>query len=314
MNNRYSFYTLDVFTEQIFGGNPLAVFPEASGLDSEQMQAIAQELNLSETVFVFPPEQSDCDYQLRIFTPRAEIPFAGHPTVGTAYLLAHLGLITPPLNRVNLQEGVGKVPVTIHWENNHVTHTALSAAKLPEFSPIPNTLNSPELFSSLLNLQVKDLHPTLKPDLISCGLPFLYIPLQNLDALNRCTLNNTLWQELLINTDAAHIYPFTITKEFVIHSRMFAPALGIIEDPATGSAATSLAGYLHKYYASHYPHKQSPEIWQINQGIQMGRPSKLTLSIWAENSHIHHISVGGSSVLVSEGLMSIPAMVKGGEK
>lgn len=293
----YYFYTLDVFTEQIFGGNPLAVFPEAQGLSTEQMQAIAQELNLSETVFVLPPEQIDCNFKLRIFTPRAEIPFAGHPTVGTAYLLAHLGLVKPPQNIIALEEGVGKVLVTIHWENNHVKTTALSAAQLPEFSTVPKSLNIAEL----LNLNPEDLHQTFTPEVISCGLPFLYIPLQNLDALNRCSLNNSVWESLK-NTDAAHIYPFAITDKNTIHARMFAPALGIAEDPATGSAATSLAGYLHK----HLNNNQALETWQIYQGIKMGRPSQLKLTIQRDNGVLQKISVGGSSVLVSEGKMTLP--------
>ncbi len=303
------FYTLDVFTEQIFGGNPLAVFPEAEGLSDEKMQTIAQELNLSETVFVLPTEQADCDYKLRIFTPRAEIPFAGHPTVGTAYLLAHLGLIQPLTNKVNFQEGVGKVPVVIDWAENTVKNTALRVAQFPEFSPLPESLSQPlecvELFSSLLNLNPADLPPNLLPEVISCGLPFLYLPLKNLDALNRCSLNLSVWQQCLEHTDAAHVYPFVVTGEYTIYARMFAPELGITEDPATGSAATSLAGYLYKYF----PRKKPTEIWQIHQGIQMGRPSQLTLQITANNRKISRISVGGASVLVSTGRMSVSAML-----
>ncbi|MEB3226585.1 MAG: PhzF family phenazine biosynthesis protein, partial [Synechococcus sp.] len=169
MAQSYRFYTLDVFTEQIFGGNPLAVFPEAQGLTPEQMQAIAKEFNLSETVFVLPSEKVDCDFKLRIFTPNAELPFAGHPTVGTAYLLAHLGSVTPDQTMIYLEEGVGTVPVAIHWEKNRVKTTALSASQAPSFGIVPEVA-----IAKLLNLTPDDLAPDLNPEVISCGLPFLY--------------------------------------------------------------------------------------------------------------------------------------------
>ncbi|WP_030006798.1 PhzF family phenazine biosynthesis protein [Picosynechococcus sp. NKBG042902] len=298
MSQTYTFHTLDVFTEQIFGGNPLAVFPQAQGLSSNQMQAIAKELNLSETVFVFPTKDPDTDFQLRIFTPAAEIPFAGHPTVGTAYLLAHLGYLPANCQLVRFQEEVGIVPVSIYWEQDQVRTTALSAAQLPQFIERSQSID----YASLVNLQAHDLHPVLKPAVISCGLPFLYLPLKDLDALSRCSLNRTLWEEAYQHQLTAHIYPFVVTEDNQIYARMFAPGLGIAEDPATGSAATSLAGYLHRYL----PSQATLQTWQIYQGIQMGRPSQLMLTMQQQKGELTEIAVGGSSVLVSVGHINVP--------
>ncbi|ANV86018.1 PhzF family phenazine biosynthesis protein [Picosynechococcus sp. PCC 7117] len=298
MSQTYTFHTLDVFTEQIFGGNPLAVFPQAQGLSSHQMQAIAKELNLSETVFVFPTKDPDTDFQLRIFTPAAEIPFAGHPTVGTAYLLAHLGYLPANCQLVRFQEEVGIVPVSIYWEQDQVRTTALSAAQLPQFIERSQPID----YASLVNLQAHDLHPVLKPAVISCGLPFLYLPLKDLDALSRCSLNRTLWEEAYQHQLTAHIYPFVVTEDNQVYARMFAPGLGIAEDPATGSAATSLAGYLHRYL----PSQATLQTWQIYQGIQMGRPSQLMLTMQQQKGELTEIAVGGSSVLVSVGHINVP--------
>ncbi|MGB2925770.1 MAG: PhzF family phenazine biosynthesis protein [Limnothrix sp.] len=296
MSQTYSFHTLDVFTEQIFGGNPLAVFPEAQGLNTQKMQAIAKELNLSETVFVLPPEQADCDFKLRIFTPLAEIPFAGHPTVGTAYLLAHLELIETGAALTNFKEGIGKVPVSLQWKDGKIQNTFLQAAQLPEFDIVPN-IN----MAKLLGLNSEDIHADSTAEVISCGLPFLYICLKNIDAVDRSLLNTELWKSIAEST-AANVYILAIApNDHHIYARMFAPALGISEDPATGSAATSLAGYLNKYF----PSDTAQEIWQIQQGFEMGRPSQLSLTLNREKGRLKSIQVGGASVLVSQGQMRV---------
>ncbi|NJN72499.1 MAG: PhzF family phenazine biosynthesis isomerase, partial [Limnothrix sp. RL_2_0] len=228
------------------------------------MQAIAKELNLSETVFVLSPEQAGCDFKLRIFTPLAEIPFAGHPTVGTAYLLAHLGFIKTEAKLTSFQEGVGKIPVTLQWENAQIKKTFLQAAQLPEFDVVPD-IN----VSKLLGLNPEDIHANCAAEVISCGLPFLYICLKNTDAVDRSSLNLDLWKSIAKST-AANVYILAIAPEKRhIYARMFAPALGIAEDPATGSAATSLAGYLDKYF----PSDAEQETWQIQQGKKWGDPA-----------------------------------------
>ncbi|MEB3224649.1 MAG: PhzF family phenazine biosynthesis isomerase, partial [Synechococcus sp.] len=167
----------------------------------------------------------------------------------------------------------------------------------PSFGIVPEVA-----IAKLLNLTPDDLAPDLNPEVISCGLPFLYIPLASEAALNRCSLNLPVWEKALKNTEAVNIYPFFVAEKQTIQARMFAPALGIAEDPATGSAATALAGYLDKYF----PNDKRMSPWQIHQGIKMGRPSQLTLIIQKNPGEKLGIAVAGSSVLVSEGVLNLP--------
>lgn len=298
----YKFYTGDVFTEKMFGGNPLAVFPQASGLTSEQMQKIAREFNLSETVFVLPPETPTGTRRLRIFTPGAELPFAGHPTVGTAYILAALGEIslTGAETKIIFEEGVGLVPVMIRAEDGKAVYSELTPAKLPEYGP-PPPLN--EKLAAMLSLDVADFFDSdnQQPQAISCGVGFLFIPLVSVEVLKKAKLNLQIWQEILADYFAPHVYMFVYEggeEEAKVRARMFAPALGIEEDPATGSAATALAGYLAPRNLS----QEGTSHWIIAQGVEMGRPSILHLEWDVSQGTITEIRVGGSSVLVSEGV------------
>ena len=190
----YSFYTLDVFTNQPFCGNQLAVFPQAGGLSPEQMAKIAIEFNFSETVFVFPPSDDTMEYSLRIFTPGGEIPFAGHPTIGTAYLLGHLGMvdISQESNLITLGEKVGNVPVTINAIEGKVISSTLQAPQPPEFYPEIPPL---EDLAAVLSLSIDDLSATHTPQPVSCGLPFFIIPLKSLEALSSCQIDNEVWQK-----------------------------------------------------------------------------------------------------------------------
>jgi trans-2,3-dihydro-3-hydroxyanthranilate isomerase len=294
----YKFYTLDVFTNQPFTGNQLAVFPQAEGLSSSAMAKIAIEFNFSETVFVFPPDNDSINYRLRIFTPGGEIPFAGHPTIGTAYLLAHLKMInlTGDSTTIILGEAVGNVPVVIESKNEQLLYTALQAPQAPEFFPnIPN----PQDLANILSLSINDLHPDYQPQAVSCGLPFLIVPLNSLYALSQAKVNLSLWQQKLSDYIAPHLYPCYPINQFHWQVRMFAPALNIVEDPATGSAATAFAGYLASY-------ESSPDgiwEWQISQGKEMNRPSKI-MAIAKKQAHkIIDISVKGESVIVTEGIL-----------
>ncbi|MBD1996462.1 PhzF family phenazine biosynthesis protein [Leptolyngbya sp. FACHB-541] len=300
---RYRFYTADVFTDQIFGGNPLAVFPDARGLSTEQMQRVAKELNLSETVFVFPPQQPGSDRQLRIFTPARELPFAGHPTVGTAYVLATLGEITAPEDTtVVFEEGVGPVSVDIRVESGKPTFAALTAAKLPEFR---SDLPSVEKLAAVLSLEPADLlNGEDKPQAISCGVPFLFVPLSDRAALSRIQLNRQEWQQCLASAWAPDLYVFAYDPQDPSHlwARMFAPTMNIDEDPATGAAATAIAGYL----CNRNNLTDGTLRWSIEQGVEMSRPSLLQVEADLKNSEIQAIRVGGSSILVSEGTMEIP--------
>jgi len=307
----YRFYTADVFTDQTFGGNPLAVFPQAQGLSSLQMQKIAGEINYSETVFVLPPETAEGIKRLRIFTPKAELLFAGHPTVGTAYILAYIGdiILNKPEITIIFEEGVGPVPVKILNEAGQPIYTELTAAQLPEFS-----FNVPDIedLAEMLSLDPEDfLMGDYAPQAVSCGLPFLFIPLKSQKALARAKLKRDPWQSLLANSWADCVYLFTFetsrqsiflrSQSAAVRSRMFAPSLGIEEDPATGSAAAALGGYL-----GIRDQRDGILQWQIEQGIEMGRPSLLTVQTFKKEGLIQKICVGGSSVMVIQGVMEIP--------
>jgi trans-2,3-dihydro-3-hydroxyanthranilate isomerase len=301
---RYRFLTADVFTDRPFGGNPLAVFPDARGLATEQMQQTARELNLSETVFVLPPGDPGHTRKLRIFTPEAELPFAGHPTVGTAYVLASIGEIplAGPETRIVFEEGVGPVPVTIQAEGGKPVFCQLSAAKMPEFGPSPSSRAD---LAEMLGLAPEDiLDGADSIQAVSCGVPFLFIPLRDRRAVGRARLRTDRWEALVRGTWAQEVYVFARDPELAgsdLRSRMFAPRMGIAEDPATGGAAAPLGGYL----ASRAPERDGTLSWVIEQGFEMGRPSLLHLEVDKKDGEITAVRVGGSSVLMSEGTMEI---------
>ena len=297
---KYKFYTLDVFTNKPFSGNQLAVIPEAEGLSDEQMSKITIEFNYSETVFVFPPENQTMDYKLRIFTPGGEIPFAGHPTIGTAYLLAHLKMVdlNSSTTEIVLKEGAGNVPVTIESIDGKPVSTTLKAPQLPEFfSNVPSNND----LADVLSLSVTDLTSDYTPKAVSCGLPFLIIPLNSLSALSRCQINLPSWQKTLGNYVAPHVYPCYQINQSHWRVRMFAPALNITEDPATGSAASAFAGYLASYEDS----VDGVSEWLIEQGEEINRPSKITAIATKKNQQITATAVKGESVIITEGRLTI---------
>jgi trans-2,3-dihydro-3-hydroxyanthranilate isomerase len=262
------------------------------------MQNIAKEFNFSETVFVFPPSNPQANFDVRIFTPGGEIPFAGHPTIGTAFLLAYLAMIhlTDDTTEIILQEGVGNVPVTIYSEYNEVISTELTAPNSPEFyGDIP----SKSALAEVLSLSEGDLSHKYTPQAVSCGLPFLIIPLNSLSALKKAQLNLTAWQKTLSNHIAPHVYPCYQIKDFQWQVRMFAPSLNISEDPATGSAATAFAGYL----ATYQPEKHGNWQWLIEQGLEINRPSKIIASASKQDNKVTQIKVRGESVIITEGVL-----------
>jgi trans-2,3-dihydro-3-hydroxyanthranilate isomerase len=306
---RYRFLTADVFTNRPFGGNPLAVFPDARGIPGERMQQIAREFNLSETVFVLPAEDPAHTRKLRIFAPASELPFAGHPTVGTAFVLAAIGevALAGGETRAVFEEGVGPVPVMIRAEGGRPVFTQLTAAKLPEVGPPPPPISE---LAQMLSLEPADLLDGEdasgdRPEAVSCGVPFLYIPLRNRDAVRRARLRADRWEALLGGYWAQEVYVFARDPELPgshLRSRMFAPRMGIAEDPATGAATASFGGYL----ASRAPERDGTLRWVIEQGFEMGRPSILHLEADKRDGRITAVRVGGSSVLMSEGWMEIP--------
>jgi trans-2,3-dihydro-3-hydroxyanthranilate isomerase len=298
------FCTLDVFTDQLFGGNPLAVFPDASGLDDEQMAMIAREFNLSETIFIFPPRRADHTRRVRIFTPAGELPFAGHPTIGAAYALVLLGQVKleGDETRIVLEEEVGPVPVSIRGRDGVPTFAELSVARLPEVGPPPPSRNA---IAELLSLDVADLSGgTWSPQSISVGVPYLYVPVRDRSVLKRARVKLDRWETTLKNGWAPELYVFSRDPEREgshIRARMFAPGLGIGEDPATGSAAASLGGYL----GARDPVKDGTLRWVVEQGFEMGRPSILQVEADKVDGKVTAIRVGGSAVMVSKGEMSI---------
>ncbi len=295
---RYRYHTLDVFTDRLFGGNPLAVVTDARGISDAQMQAIARELNLSETVFVLPPEAGGTR-RVRIFTPGAELPFAGHPTVGTALLLIALGEVPAEEGEteVVLEEGVGAVPVRVWVRGGKPKFAQLTAAQPPVVGPAPPR----EELAAVLGLDPADLSNGWEPAVASAGVGFTVIPLRDVAALGRARLDLAAWERVLARTDAPGVYPVVpAAPGGTVRVRMFAPAMGIPEDPATGAAAAALAGYLAR------DAQQGTLRWTVEQGMEMGRPSTIYLEADVHNGIVTRARVGGSAVLVSEGTLEIP--------
>jgi trans-2,3-dihydro-3-hydroxyanthranilate isomerase len=299
------FYTADVFTSEMFGGNQLAVFPAAGGLDARLMQAIAREVNLSETAFVFPPEDSAHTRKLRIFTPGTELPFAGHPTLGTAFVLASIGEIALDGARTSIafEEGVGPVAVTIKAAGGRPTYCELTTARLPEFGPPPPPVDE---VAAVLSLHPDEIRTDgFSPRAASCGVPFFFVPLRDEGALAQARPDLSVWERSFSSWWAPHLYPFVETAgraDGDIRARMFAPELGIAEDPATGAAAAALAGYL----AATRPPGNGTLRWVVAQGVEMGRPSRLHIECDRVGDRIQAVRVGGASVMVAKGRLAVP--------
>ncbi len=298
------FCTLDVFTDTRFGGNQLAVLPDARGLDPDQMATIAREFNLSETAFVLPPDDPAHTRRVRIFTPGGELPFAGHPTIGTAHALAALGHIqlTGDITRIVFEEGVGPVPVSIRSRNGVPVFAELSVAKLPETGAPPPSRSA---LADLLSLEVADLTGgTWSPQSVSTGVPFLFIPVRDRNVLKRARVKLDRWEAILKASWAPEVFVFSRDPEREgshIRARMFAPGLGIGEDAATGSAAAALGGYL----AARDPVKDGTLRWVVEQGFEMGRPSIIEVEADKTDGRITAIRVGGASVMVSRGEIDV---------
>jgi trans-2,3-dihydro-3-hydroxyanthranilate isomerase len=300
---RARFYTLDVFTDRAFGGNPLAVFPDAAKIPDSALQSIALELNLSETVFAYPPTDPKHTRRVRIFTPVLEIPFAGHPTVGCAFALAALGEI--PLAgeaRIVLEEGVGPVPVLVRGEFKKPEFAQLSVAKLPETGPPPPGRTH---LAEMLSLDPSDiLGGMTAPQAISCGFPFLMVPLRDLDSVRRARVRMDQWDSALKSYWAPDVLVFArdAERDGVIRARVFVPGQGIIEDPATGSAVAALGGYLGARESA----ASGTFKYVIEQGFEIKRPSILELEVDKLQGEVTAVRVGGAAVMVSEGMMEVP--------
>jgi trans-2,3-dihydro-3-hydroxyanthranilate isomerase len=297
---RYRYFVCDVFTDTRFGGNQLAVLPDARGLSDRQMQQIAREFNFSESTFVFPPEAGHTR-KVRIFTPSIEVPFAGHPNVGTAFVLATAGDLGPlgPETTVTFEEKAGLVPVTVRKREGNPLWCELAA---PQRISLGKTTSAAAL-AKAVSLDPNDVVTrTHLPQVASVGLPFLMAELKDRGALERARVNMDGLDAIVAEglTPDVHLYVHS-GDEFDIRARMFAPLDGVPEDPATGSANCALAGLL-----SQYSEKSDGSFsWRIAQGVEMGRPSTLEARAEKRGGAVEGVWIGGASVLVSEGFIEV---------
>ncbi|HEV7744645.1 MAG TPA: PhzF family phenazine biosynthesis protein [Pyrinomonadaceae bacterium] len=329
--NKYRFVQLDVFTEEPFAGNALAVFPEAEGITDDEMMKIAREMNLSETVFVLAPsnQQAASSNQpaggatstdvnqaaptvlrrLRIFTPTREIPFAGHPIVGTWNALAREGVVPLPeggngWTRIHHEIGIGVLPVDIEFKDGAPAQVVMTQGKFEIKAELDDAHEQAEL-ARALGLAIEDLDETLPIQTISTGLPFLAVPVRSLADLGRCKVNSSLLTEIYQRAGATGCETFTRETieigESRAHVRMFAPGDTIAEDPATGSAAGALGAYLVHHGAANVEPSEGKFRFVIEQGDFIHRPSRINLEVAGKPGKIDEVRVGGSSIQVARG-------------
>jgi trans-2,3-dihydro-3-hydroxyanthranilate isomerase len=300
----YQFLQVDVFTDRAFGGNPLAVFPDAEGLTSEEMQRIAREMNLSETTFVLPSGDAEADFKVRIFTPKAEIPFAGHPLVGTHWALAHLGRVElqEPVTQVRFELGVGVLPADLHVAEGRVEKVVITADRPSFHAKLEDYVD----LAAGLGLSLEVIGGTGWPvQVVSTGFPQMIVPIRSLadvkrldpGAFNMYALNRACQA---VDTDVVLVFSLEAERpESTVHVRVFAPAHGVPEDPATGSANANLGAYLvyHRVVSI-----SSPTVSIVSeQGLEMGRPSTLYVEVDHTEGQPTGVRVGGAVVPVLEG-------------
>ena len=296
---RYRYFTCDVFTARRFGGNPLAVLPDAAGLSGEEMQRIAREFNYSETTFVLPPEDPAHTRRVRIFTPGAEIPFAGHPNVGTAFVLAAIGAVptSGAETEVVFEEGAGPVAVAIRCRDGRPVECELTAPQSLALRATPAVEAVAESVGLSPDVVVTRTHP---PRVASAGLPFLCVELRDRRALAEARVRHDPHAALMRSSGAEGILLYTRDTgegSLDLRARMYAPLHGVAEDPATGSANLALAGLL----AASAPEADGAFAWHIAQGVEMGRASLLEASAIKRGGAVATLRIGGRSVLVCDG-------------
>ncbi|WP_405238375.1 PhzF family phenazine biosynthesis protein [Lentisalinibacter orientalis] len=302
---RYRYFICDVFTDTLFGGNPLAVLPDASGLDTGRMQRIAREFNFSETSFVFPPE-SGGDRRVRIFTPKVEVPFAGHPNIGTAFVLATSGELDGR-DSVLFEEAAGEVRVSIdRGANGEGEGEGEGRIRCELAAPEPLQLSEPasaELLAGALSLEPDDLvTETHLPQAASVGLPFLMVELPDAATLARARIDAEMFEVIAEAGLPPDIHMYVRSDdEYDIRARMFAPLDGVPEDPATGSANCALAALLAHYA----PGEDCDLSWRILQGAEMGRPSVLEARAVKRDGRVTGAWIGGGAVMFAEGWLDI---------
>ena len=302
---RLNFHTLDVFTGTRFAGNPLAVVHEADALSDAQMQAIAHEFNLSESVFLLKSERPAHTAKARIFTPSRELPFAGHPTVGMATLLAELR--TPMTNGerdalIVLELKIGTVRVGVRQRAGEPPFAEFDVPKLPERGMAPPPAD--RLAASLGLIPSEIGFENHKPSLWSAGMPFVFVPVTDREAVDRATVVMQHFSQVFSGPTPGGAFLYcreTVHTSSSFYARMFWPAAGMFEDPATGSAAAAFAGVVHHFDT--LPDGLHRRV--IEQGFAMGRPSLIALSLDVNGGKLKLARIGGSAVRVSEGTLEV---------
>jgi trans-2,3-dihydro-3-hydroxyanthranilate isomerase len=302
MARSYRYLHLDVFTDRLFGGNQLAVVLDGRGLTTDTMQAIAKEMNFSETTFVLPPETAGTDARMRIFTPGAELPIAGHPTIGSTFALARSGVIAPGREQFVFGLGAGPTPVSLTWRADDLTF-AWMTQPLPVFG---EPIADPAAAASVVGLPAGALDGRGAPvQVVSCGAPFLFLPLGTRGEVDRASTSSSELERFFraSGVDAHGVFLFsteTAADGATAYSRMFAPAFGVFEDPATGIASGPLGSYLVRYGL--VDSSRAKAMLSL-QGVKMGRPSHVHISIDGDRRAITGVRVGGQSVLAGEGTL-----------
>jgi trans-2,3-dihydro-3-hydroxyanthranilate isomerase len=292
---RYDFIILDVFTQEPFGGNQLAVLTDARGLTPQAMQVVAREFNFAETTFVLPPADPAHAAQVRIFTPKNELAFAGHPTVGTACALVISG--RTQAGEFVLEEGVGPVPVTTSNKDG-VFSARLRLERAPDTSSlVPKALEA----AAALSLETENIQAVFCAGM---GPRFTFVQVDSREAVDRSQIENQKWRETFADAWAPNLFVFAgdLGDGAELYGRMYAPGLGIPEDPATGAAAAALVGAAGAVNAN----AEGELRLNIVQGVALGRPSYLSASARFQNQAPISIEVGGSCVLIAEGRIEVP--------
>ncbi len=300
-----SFYTLDVFTDRPLAGNPLAVVRECEGLDSARMQMIAREFNLSETVFLLPPRDPVNTARARIFTPTRELPFAGHPTIGAAVLIGLLeapGMIAARDLLIVIEEEIDAIACTVRHPKGRTPRASFTLPRLPAPAGIAG---SSLAIAAALGLREDDVgFEGHAPAIFSAGNPFCFVPIASAGAMARVAPDLLAWPAAFghMERPAAYLYTRDCTQaDSAFHARMFAPGLGMMEDPATGSAVAAFAGALmvNEKYAD------GSHTLVIEQGFEMGRPSQIVLGLDIVGGKLMEASIGGSAVIVQQGTIDL---------
>lgn len=300
MERRYAVW--DVFTEKALTGNPLAIVLDSDGLSDADMQRIAAEFNLSETVFVLPATLPAHTARIRIFTPRAELPFAGHPTIGAAMQLANdriSGAAADCDALIMLEMPAGSVRVAVVGRSGHAPYAEFDAPKLPERAGNPG---HDERIAAALGLAPFEIgFENHRPTVFSAGNTFTFVPVQALDVMRRAHIVYASWSGAFPSSNGSVMMYCreTVRHHASFHARVFTPALGVPEDPATGSAAAAFAGPLHRF--DQLPEGSSAYI--IEQGIEMGRPSEIRLEIEVSGRAVRLVRIGGSARMVMKGTL-----------